>query len=177
MKAKLGSVDSSLFFGGRVGPLGGGLILHLKMLQIVLKNLNVLKYNNLYVCNYLDILFLIAWTVNTRQFLGPNVWYRLNFLCLKCSSDLLCSVCDMTLKSSYCKRSLLFYINMSKIFFWNFEKKIIQDLFYYIVQIFCLWFYTADLIMDVIAQVSNVAHGHFVFLHHGFFRSGDVLIF
>lgn len=114
MKAKLGSVDSSLFFGGRVGPLGGGLILHLKMLQIVLKNLNVLKYNNLYVCNYLDILFLIAWTVNTRQFLGPNVWYRLNFLCLKCSSDLQCSVCDMTLKSSYCKRSLLFYINMSK---------------------------------------------------------------
>lgn len=131
MKAKLGSVDSGLFFGGRVGPLGGGLILHLKMLQIVLKNLNVLKYNNLYVCNYLDILFLIAWTVNTRQFLGPNVWYRLNFLCLKCSSDLLCSVCDMTLKSSYCKRSLLFYINMSK-------------KLYYIVQIFCLWFYTAD---------------------------------
>lgn len=131
MKAKLGSVDSSLFFGGRVGPLGGGLILHLKMLQIVLKNLNVLKYNIIYVCNYLDILFLIAWTVNTRQFLGPNVWYRLNFLCLKCSSDLLCSVCDMTLKSSYCKRSLLFYINMSK-------------KLYYIVQIFCLWFYTAD---------------------------------
>lgn len=30
--------------------------------------------------------------------------------------------------------------------------------------------------MDVIAQVSNVAHGHFVFLHHGFFHSGDVLI-
>lgn len=114
MKAKLGSVYSSLFFGGRVGPLGGGLILHLKMLQIVLKNLNVLKYNNLYVCNYLDILFLIAWTVNTRQFLGPNVWYRLNFLCLKYSLDLQCSVCDMTLKSSYCKRSLLFYINMSK---------------------------------------------------------------
>lgn len=131
VKAKLGSVDSSLFFGGRVGPLGGGLILHLKMLQIVLKNLNVLKYNNSYVCNYLDILFLIAWTVNTRQFLGPNVWYRLNFLCLKCSSDLLCSVCDMTLKSSYFKRSLLFYINMSK-------------KLYYIVQIFCLWFYTAD---------------------------------
>lgn len=74
MKAKLGSVDSSLFFGGRVGPLGGGLILHLKMLQIVLKNLNVLKYDIIiYVCNYLDILFLIAWTVNTRQFLGPNV--------------------------------------------------------------------------------------------------------
>lgn len=169
MKAKLGSVDSSLFFGGRVGPLGGGLISHLKMLQIVLKNLNVLKYNNLYVCNYLDILFFIAWTVNTRQFLGPNVWYRLNFLCLKCSSDLLCSVCDMTLKSSYCKRSLLFYINMSKIFFWNFEKKIIQDLFYYIVQIFCLWFYTADFIMDVIAQVSNVAHGHFVFSSPWFF--------
>lgn len=72
MKAKLGSVDSSLFFGGRVGPLGGGLILHLKMLQIVL-NLNVLKYNNLYVCIYLDILFLIAWNVNTRQFIGPNV--------------------------------------------------------------------------------------------------------
>lgn len=162
MKAKLGSVDSSLFFGGRVGPLGGGLILHLKMLQIVLKNLNVLKYNIIYVCNYLDILFLIAWTVNTRQFLGPNVWYRLNFLYLKYSLDLQCSVCDMTLKSSYCKRSLLFYINMSK-------KKFILDLFYYIVQIFCLWFYTADFIMDVIAQVSNVAHGHFVFLHHGFF--------
>lgn len=97
-----------------MGPLGGGLILHLKMLQIVFKNLNVLKYNIIYVCNYLDILFLIAWTVNTRQFLGPNVWYRLNFLCLKYSLDLQCSVCDMTLKSSYCKRSLLFYINMSK---------------------------------------------------------------
>lgn len=132
MKAKLGSVDSSLFFGGRVGPLGGGLILHLKMLQIVFKNLNVLKYNIIYVCNYLDILFLIDWTVNTRQFIGPNVWYRLNFLYLKYSLDLQCSVCDMTLKSSYCKRSLLFYINMSK-------KKFILDLFYYIVQIFCLW--------------------------------------
>lgn len=158
MKAKLGSVDSSLFFGGRVGPLGGGLILHLKMLQIVLKNLNVLKYNIIYVCNYLDILFLIDWTVNTRQFIGPNVWYRLNFLCLKYSLDLQCSVCDMTLKSSYCKRSLLFYINMSK-------------KLYYIVQIFCLWFYTADfnLLWMLLLKWAMWPMGILFFLHHGFF--------
>lgn len=140
MKAKLGSVDSSLFFGGRVGPIGGGLILHLKMLQIVLKNLNVLKYNNLYVCNYLDILFLIAWNVNTRQFIGPNVWYRLNFLCLKYSLDLQCSVCDMTLKSSYCKRSLLFYINMSiKNLYWICFTILYKYSVYDSIQLILLW--------------------------------------
>lgn len=170
MKAKLGSVDSSLFFGGRVGPLGGGLILHLKMLQIVLKNLNVLKYNIIYVCNYLDILFLIAWTVNTRQFIGPNVWYRLNFLCLKYSLDLQCSVCDMTLKSSYCKRSLLFYINMSqKKLYWICFTILYKYSVYDSIQLILLWM--------LLLKWAMWPMGILFFLHHGFFRSGDVLIF
>lgn len=170
MKAKLGCVDSSLFFGGRVGPLGGGLILHLKMLQIVLKNLNVLKYNIIYVCNYLDILFLIAWTVNTRQFIGPNVWYRLNFLCLKYSLDLQCSVCDMTLKSSYCKRSLLFYINMSKKkLYWICFTILYKYSVYDSIQLILLWM--------LLLKWAMWPMGILFFLHHGFFRSGDVLIF
>lgn len=169
MKAKLGSVDSSLFFGGRVGPLGGGLILHLKMLQIVL-NLNVLKYNNLYVCNYLDILFLIAWTVNTRQFLGPNVWYRLNFLCLKYSLDLQCSVCDMTLKSSYCKRSLLFYINMSKKFlYWICFTVLYKYSVYDSIQLILLWM--------LLLKWAMWPMGILFFFTMVFFGSGDVLIF
>lgn len=170
MKAKLGSVDSSLFFGGRVGPLGGGLILHLKMLQIVLKNLNVLKYNNLYVCNYLDILFLIAWTVNTRQFIGPNVWYRLNFSCLKYSLDLQCSVCDMTLKSSYCKRSLLFYINMSKKFlYWICFTVLYKYSVYDSIQLILLWM--------LLLKWAMWPMGILFFFTMVFFRSGDVLIF
>lgn len=169
MKAKLGSVDSSLFFGGRVGPLGGGLILHLKMLQIVL-NLNVLKYNNLYVCNYLDILFLIAWNVNTRQFIGPNVWYRLNFLCLKYSLDLQCSVCDMTLKSSYCKRSLLFYINMSKkILYWICFTVLYKYSVYDSIQLILLWM--------LLLKWAMWPMGILFFFTMVFFGSGDVLIF
>lgn len=170
MKAKLGSVDSSLFFGGRVGPLGGGLILHLKMLQIVLKNLNVLKYNIIYVCNYLDILFLIAWTVNTRQFLGPNVWYRLNFLYLKYSLDLQCSVCDMTLKSSYCKRSLLFYINMSKKnLYWICFTILYKYSVYDSIQLILLWM--------LLLKWAMWPMGILFFFTMVFFRSGDVLIF
>lgn len=170
MKAKLGSVDSSLFFRGRVGPLGGGLILHLKMLQIVLKNLNVLKYNIIYVCNYLDILFLIAWTVNTRQFIGPNVWYRLNFLCLKYSLDLQCSVCDMTLKSSYCKRSLLFYINMSqKKLYWICFTILYKYSVYDSIQLILLWM--------LLLKWAMWPMGILFFFTMVFFRSGDVLIF
>lgn len=169
MKAKLGSVDSSLFFGGRVGQLGGGLILHLKMLQIVL-NLNVLKYNNLYVCNYLDILFLIAWNVNTRQFIGPNVWYRLNFLCLKYSLDLQCSVCDMTLKSSYCKRSLLFYINMSKKnLYWICFTVLYKYSVYDSIQLILLWM--------LLLKWAMWPMGILFFFTMVFFGSGDVLIF
>lgn len=36
---------------------------------------------------------------------------------------------------------------------------LIQDLLYYIVQIFCIWLRKADFMLSIVAEVSNVTHG------------------
>lgn len=49
----------------------------------------------------------------------------------------------------------------------NFRRKVLesfqQSLFYYIVQIFCIWLHEADFIMANVAQVCNVACGPLVY--------------
>lgn len=41
----------------------------------------------------------------------------------------------------------------------TFENLFIQDVFYYIDQIFCIWLHKTDFIISIVAQVCNMTHG------------------
>lgn len=66
----------------------------------------------------------------------------------------------MTMKSSSYKRDSMFSIIISG---GNFKNMLIQDLIYYIVQIFCIRLHIKScFIMAIVADVSSVAHGPLV---------------
>lgn len=79
----------------------------------------------------------------------------------RCSWVIQCTICDMTLKSSCYIKGSMISTRISEKILWE---KFIQDLFYYIALIFCIWLHRAEFIMSIVVQMSDGVHGPLIYV-------------
>lgn len=76
-------------------------------------------------------------------------YFQLFISCLRTSWELQCSVRDMTIKSPCNKGSSMWNI---RIFQDKIKNLLIQNPFYYLAQIFCIWLHKANFIMTFVLR-------------------------
>lgn len=104
---------------------------------------------DLVVCEHLDILLIFNW-LDPGQCLGHTKGLK-----VLCRFIAICLRYLIWLWNHHVQKWLNVQHEITWREIWKFS---IQDLFYYIVLIFCIGLHKADFIMSIVAQVSDVAH-------------------